>query len=94
MIELIAAQQRIAELEEKLAQTQRQLDLLVRQIFGRRSEQTPPPVPGQMDLELEVENAAIESAPPAPPAKAKGGSHMAARCAPRSSRSTFQWKRR
>ena len=69
-----AQQQRIVELEEKLAETQRQLDLLVRQIFGRKSEQTPAPVPGQMDLELAVENAEIESAPPAPAARAKGGS--------------------
>ena len=70
----VAQQQRIAELEEKLAETQRQLDLLVRQIFGRKSEQTPAPVPGQMDLELQAENAAIESAPPAKAGAGKGGS--------------------
>jgi transposase len=69
-----AQQQRIAELEENLAEIRRQYDLLVRQIFGRKSEQTPAPVPGQMDLELEAENAAIESAPPAKPEKPKGGS--------------------
>lgn len=69
-----AQQQRIAELEEQLAEIRRQYDLLVRQIFGRKSEQTPAPVPGQMDLELEAENAAIESAPPAKPDKPKGGS--------------------
>lgn len=69
-----AQQQRIGELEEKLAETQRQLDLLVRHVFGKRSERTPPPNPAQMDLELEAENAAIEKAPPARPAKAKGGS--------------------
>ena len=62
-------------LKEQLAETQRQLDLLVRHVFGKRSEQTPPPVnPAQMDLALEAENAAIESAPPAPAAKPKGGS--------------------
>ena len=62
-------------LKEQLAETQRQLDLLVRHVFGKRSEQTPPPVnPAQMDLALETENAAIESAPPAPAAKPKGGS--------------------
>jgi len=70
-----AQQQRITELEDRLAETQRQLDLLVRHVFGKRSEQTTPPAnPAQMDLELEAENAAIESAPPARPAKAKGGS--------------------
>ena len=42
MSELEAAQQRIVELEEKLDQTQRQLDLLVRQVFGKKSEQSPP----------------------------------------------------
>lgn len=75
MTELVAAQQqRIAELEEQLAETRRQLDLLVRQIFGRKSEQTPAPVPGQSELELQMEDAAIESAPAAKPDKAKGGS--------------------
>jgi len=70
-----AQQQRITELEDKLAETQRQLDLLVRHVFGKRSEQTKPGAnPAQMDLELEAENTAIESAPPARPAKAKGGS--------------------
>ncbi len=33
-----AQQQRIAELEEQLAEIRRQYDLLVRQIFGRKSE--------------------------------------------------------
>ena len=76
MSELEAAQQHeIAELKEKLAETQRQLDLLVRHVFGKKSEQTPPPaVPGQMDLELAMEDAAIGSEPPAKPAKRKGGS--------------------
>jgi len=72
--ELEAARERITELEEKLADTQRQLALLVRQIFGRKSEQTPAPVPGQMDLELAVEEADIETAAAEPPAKPKGGS--------------------
>ena len=76
MSEREAAQQlEITELKEKLAETQRQLDLLVRHVFGRRSERTPAPAhPAQMDLELEAENAAIENAPPAKPRKPKGGS--------------------
>lgn len=76
MSELESAQQmRIAELEERLAETQRQLEVLLRHVFGRRSERTQPPEnPAQMDLELEAENAAIESAPPARPPKGKGGS--------------------
>jgi transposase len=62
-------------LKEQLAETQRQLDLLVRHVFGKKSERTPPLAdPAQMDLELETEKGAIESAPPAPPAKGKGGS--------------------
>ena len=70
-----ALENEVAGLKEKLAETQRQLDLLVRHVFGKRSEQTPPPAtPGQFELELEMENAAIESAPPAPPRKPKGGS--------------------
>jgi len=67
-------QQEIAELKEKLAETRRQLEVLVRHVFGKKSEQTPAPVPGQMDLELAMEDAAIESAPAAKPGKAKGGS--------------------
>ena len=71
----IAQQKCIADLREKLEITQRQLDLLIRHVFGKKSEQTPPPpVPGQMDLELETENAAIESEPPLKPQKPKGGS--------------------
>jgi transposase len=73
--ELETAYQRISGLEEQLSELRRQNDMLVRHIFGKRSEQTPPPaVPGQLDLELEAENAAIEGGPPAPPVKAKGGS--------------------
>lgn len=76
MPELEAARQRIAELEEQLAETRRQLDLLARHVFGRKSERTPPPpIPGQMDLDLGEENAAIEKALPAPkPKRRKGGS--------------------
>ncbi len=75
MTELEAAQQqRITELEEALEETQQKLALLVRQIFGRRSEQTPAPVAGQSELELQMEEAAIESAPAAPPGRPKGGS--------------------
>ena len=68
----IEQQKCIAELREKLETAQRQLDLLIRHVFGKKSDRTPtPPVPGQMDLELETENAAIESEPPLKP---KGGS--------------------
>ena len=75
MTELETAYKRITGLEEQLAELRRQNDMLVRHIFGKRSEQTPPPaVPGQLDLELEAEDAAIETGPPAPPPKAKGGS--------------------
>jgi transposase len=75
MPELEAARQRIAELEEQLAETKRQLDVLARIVFGRKSERTPPPpIPGQMDLELGLEDAAIENAPPAKPKRRKGGS--------------------
>ena len=48
---LETAHQRIAELEEKLEQTQRQLDLLVRQVFGKKSEQSQPDA-RQEELEL------------------------------------------
>ena len=47
-----AQQQRIAELEEQLAEIRRQYDLLVRQIFGRKSEQTP--APRRMRLEARL----------------------------------------
>lgn len=74
MTELEAAQQRIAELEEELAVMARQLSALTRYVFGKRSEQTPPPaVPGQTELELETETA-MPPAAPAPPDKPKGGS--------------------
>jgi hypothetical protein len=52
--ELLAAQQRIVELEEKLAEVQRQYERLVRQIFGRKSERTAAADPDQLDLELEA----------------------------------------
>ena len=77
MTELEAAQQkRIAELEEKLEQTQRQLDLLVRQIFGRKSEQSQYPQPNQLVLELVGEGESEEGEPPAKPTKPskRGGS--------------------
>ena len=75
MTDLTAANQRIAELEEKLREVQRQVDFLARQLFGKKSEQTPaPPDAAQMDLALEMENAAIENAPPAKAEKKKGGS--------------------
>jgi transposase len=70
----IAQQQQIAELTEQLEEVRRQYERLVRQIFGRKSEQTPPPVAGQMDLKLEAENALIAGEPPARPEKKKGGS--------------------
>ena len=74
--ELDAAKERIAELEEQLAETRRQLDMLARHIFGRKSERTPPPpVPGQIEIDLGLkEDAAIETAPPIKQRKRKGGS--------------------
>lgn len=75
MTELEAAQQqRIATLEEELAVMARQLAALTRYVFGRRSEQTPPPVPGQLDLNLETESGGELPGQPAPPDKPKGGS--------------------
>ena len=75
MTELEAAQQkRIATLEEELAVMTRQLSALSRYVFGRRSEQTPPPVPGQPELNLETEEDAPPAAAPVPPDKPKGGS--------------------
>jgi transposase len=74
MTELEAARQRIATLEEELAVMARQLTALTRYVFGRRSEQTPPPVPGQLDLNLETESGGEPPAAPAPPDKPKGGS--------------------
>lgn len=71
----IMLQKENEELKEKLAHTQRQLDVLTRQIFGKKSEQTPgPPNAAQLDLSLEMENAAIESALPVKPAKKRRGS--------------------
>ena len=74
MTELEAAQQRIAELEEELTVLSRQLSALSRYVFGKRSEQTPPPVPGQPELRLETETEGPPAALPAPPDKPKGGS--------------------
>ncbi len=75
MTELEAAQQkRIAGLEEELAVMARQLTALTRYVFGKRSEQTPPPVPGQLDLDLEKESGEGRPAAPAAPDKPKGGS--------------------
>ena len=73
-----AAQQRIAELEEKLEQTQRQLDLLVRQVFGKKSEQSQYPEPDQLELEIagdeDEETGKSGEDAPAKPTKKKGGS--------------------
>lgn len=75
MTELEAAQQkRIAELEAEMAVLTRQLAALTRYVFGRRSEQTPPPGPGQPELSLEMETEAPPALLPAPPDKPKGGS--------------------
>ena len=64
MTELEAAQQqRIAELEEELAVLSRQLSALSRYVFGKRSEQTPPPGPGQPELNLETETDGRAYAP-------------------------------
>ena len=71
----IMLQKENEELKEKLAHTQRQLDVLTRQIFVKKSEQTPGPQDAaQLDLSLEMENAAIESALPVKPAKKRRGS--------------------
>lgn len=74
MTELEAARQRIATLEEELAVMARQLSALTRYVFGKRSEQTPPPIPGQLDLNLETQSAEGPPAPPARPPRGKGGS--------------------
>lgn len=78
MSELEAAQQRIAELEEKLEQTQRQLDLLVRQVFGKKSEQSRHPEPDQLELEMDSEGGDEEGKPGdealSKPKAKKGGS--------------------
>ena len=74
MTELEAAQQRIVGLEEELAVMTRQLAALTRYVFGKRSEQTPPPGPGQPELNLETETEQAPAAAPAPPDKPKGGS--------------------
>ena len=74
MTELEAARKRIAELEEELAVLSRQLSALTRYVFGKRSEQTPAPVPGQPELRLETEAEGPPAALPAPPDKPKGGS--------------------
>jgi len=72
--ELETARKRIADLEEELAEVSRQLAALTRYVFGKRSEQTPPPAAGQLDPALETEQASPPLPPPAPPDKAKGGS--------------------
>ncbi len=75
MTELETARRRIAELEEELAVMARQLAVLTRYVFGKRSEQTPPPpVGGQLDLALETEAESPPLPPPAKPDKPKGGS--------------------
>ncbi|MDB6135828.1 MAG: Transposase of homeodomain, partial [Verrucomicrobiales bacterium] len=75
MTELEAARKRIAELEEELAAMARQLAALTRYVFGKRSEQTPPPsCPGQLDLALETQQESPPPAPPAKPGRPKGGS--------------------
>ena len=74
MTELETAQKRIADLEEELVEVSRQLAVLTRYVFGKRSEQTPPPTAGQLDLALVTEQEAPPLPPPAPPDKAKGGS--------------------
>ena len=79
MTELEAAQQqRIAALEEKLEQTQRQLDLLVRQVFGKKSEQSQYPEPDQLELEIagkeDEEDEKSGEDEPTKPAQKKGGS--------------------
>jgi len=72
--ELETAQKRIADLEEELAEVSRQLAVLTRYVFGKRSEQTPVPGAGQPELNLITEEEAPATPPPAPPDKPKGGS--------------------
>ena len=80
MTELEAARKRIAELEEELAAMARQLAALTRYVFGKRSEQTPPPSsPGQLDLALETQQENPSPAPPAKPGGPKGGSRKGRR---------------
>ncbi|RYD29771.1 MAG: hypothetical protein EOP86_21150 [Verrucomicrobiaceae bacterium] len=68
-------QKRIAQLEEELAAMARQLAALTRYVFGKRSEQTPPPSSaGQLDLALETQRESPPSTPPAKPGRPKGGS--------------------
>ena len=76
MTELEAAQQkRIAGLEEELADLTRQLAVLTRYVFGKRSEQTPPPpAGGQLDLALETEQEGSQPGTPSKPDKPRGGS--------------------
>ena len=89
MTELEAArQQRIAQLEEELAVMARQLSALTRYVFGRRSEQTSPPVPGQPELNLETEEESPPAAP-APPDKLKGGSRKGRKGFP----AIFRWRK-
>jgi transposase len=52
----------------------RQLTALTRYVFGRRSEQAPPPVPGQLAVDLETESGGEPPAASAPPDRLKGGS--------------------
>ena len=76
MTELERAQQRIAELEEKLTFAMDQLAVLQRHVFGRKSERTPPPaVPGQLELEIDLPEEEEEKGrvpEGAPPGKKKG----------------------
>ena len=96
MTELEAARQRIADLEGQLAEMTRQLAALTRYVFGKRSEQTPPPsAPGQLDLELETEGGRPPEPPPGPPDRPKGGSRRGRKKRVRTCcRKIFRWRRR
>ncbi len=64
-------------LKDQLAEAQRQIAMLVRHVFGRKTEQSPPH-PDQTELTLEIEAAAIGSEP-VPPTRPKRGSRKGRR---------------
>jgi hypothetical protein len=64
-------------LKDQLAEAQRQIAMLVRHAFGRKTEQTPPHS-DQPELTLEIEAAAI-GCEPAPPTRPKRGSRKGRR---------------
>lgn len=61
-------------LKDRLAELERQNAMLLRHVFGKKSEQTPALPPDQIELTLELEDAAIDDEPVTPPTKPKRGS--------------------